>query len=401
VRRRLVRLLLAALVAMASFVAWDVHTPSRVAWQPAELQGIPVERAEGLVLQHERGDEVYASEGWSIYRSHAGGAFEKVYTLVPRVGEAWAGFSSLLRRQFGYQELVEVLPLGGDEVVVFGGGDVYRVDLGSGEQERVHTLRYFGRGKGRGVMPHGVALAADGTIFYGEYPTTLGGPPYTVAIWRGEDEGRRWSPIHEFAAGEVRHVHFVEIDPVDGALWIGTGDRSPESRLGRSTDGGLTFTWVGRDSQDFRACSLLFFPGLVVWGTDNDLGENHFLRWHRDDARVERTDARLPSPTYYTQAVDSELGVLASMEKGAAVYAVAPEGEPRPVVSWTMPAFRPDRPHPGVRLARQGPGPVAAHDWILVNPLRTVEEEAAIVRLPVGRVREAAAGPAPSAVGGR
>lgn len=63
-RRRLLRFLLAALVLAAAFVAWDVHTPSRVAWQAVDLHGIPAERADGLVLQHERGDDVYASQGW-------------------------------------------------------------------------------------------------------------------------------------------------------------------------------------------------------------------------------------------------------------------------------------------------------------------------------------------------
>lgn len=388
-RLRVLRLFLASAILAGAFVAWDVHTPARVSWETVELQGGPADRADGLVLQHERGDDVFASQGWSIYRSRAGGDFEKIHTLLPRVGEAWAGFSRLLRRRFGYQELVEVVPLGGDALVVFGGGDVYRVELASGRNERVHTLRYFGRGKGRGVMPHGLTVTADGTIYYGEYTTLLGGPAYTVRIWRGEDGGRRWSTAYEFAPGEVRHVHAVQLDPVDDALWVATGDTNPESRVGRSTDAAKSFEWIGQGSQQFRLCSLLFFPALVAWGTDADRSQNHFLRWHRQGSRVEVTSALLPSPTYYAEALAPDLGLLASMEQGAAVFAVTPDGTPRPIVAWTVPDTPLGRPHPGVRLARQGPGEVARRDSFLVNPIRTVEEEAAIFRMPISRARTA------------
>lgn len=390
-RWRFLRALLFVVGLVALFAAWDVHTPSRVPWERVDLAGGPAERADGLVVQHERGKDVYASRGWSIYRSHAGGDFEKVHTLVPRFGEAWAGFSALLRRHFGFQELVEVLPVGGDDLVVFGGGDVYRVDLRRGTQVRVHTLRYFGRGEGRGVMPHGIAVSADGTVWYGEYATRHGGPDYTIQVWRGDDGGRRWTAVYTFGPGEVRHVHVVQLDPVDGALWVGTGDTSGQSRLGRSMDGGARFHWIGRDSQDFRVCSLLFFPDRVVWGTDNDLGQNRLLRWQRTAAAVERTDVLLPSPTYYAQALGRDLGILATMENGATVYAVTSAGVPQPIVAWTLPPPRPERPHPGVRLPRSGPEPLEPSDTFLVNPLRVVETDAAIFRIPLARARTGSA----------
>ena len=103
------------------------------------------------MLQQEKPGVVWASQGFSLYRSQGGGPFEKVFTIVPRFGEAWAGYLRTLRRLFGYQELVELLPIRPNLLVVFAGGDIYRVDLARGEQERVQRLRYFGRGRAPGA----------------------------------------------------------------------------------------------------------------------------------------------------------------------------------------------------------------------------------------------------------
>lgn len=388
---RIVRL---AAVCALFCLAYDVYVPAEVRWQAVSLQVDAADRAEGLVLQHETGRDVWASHGWSIYRSRNGEAFERVYTLWPRLGEAWGGFSRTLRRRFGYQELVEVLPVGEENLVVFGGGDVWRVDLTRRSQELVHTLRFYGRGQGRGVMPHGVVVDPRGTIYYGEYPTRLDGPPYSVRVWRGEQGGQTWSVAAEFEPGAVRHVHAVEIDPVDGALWVATGDRDSESRIGWSRDGGRSFDWVGMGSQRFRACSLLFFPRLVVWGTDADRSQNYFLRWHRSGAPLEQSAALLPAPTYYTAALSADLGLLASMEFGAAVFAVSPEGTPREILRWTVPPGAAGKPHAGVRLGRRGPEPPSDDRHFLVNPLRTAEDEAAIYRVPVELARRAVVGAA-------
>jgi len=380
-RQRLVALALGVLLAVV-FAASEVRTPAEVAWEAATLQGIAAERAPGLVLQYETDRDVWASEGYSIYRSRDGGAFERVFTLRPRLGEAWAGYARTLRRWFGYQELVELLPLDEGHLVVFGGGDVYRVDLASARQERVHTLRYFGRGKGRGVMPHGLTLDPDGNVYYGEYPTHPDGAPGTIRVWRATEGATHWEVAFEFGPGEVRHIHGVQWDPYGEAIWIGTGDRDSGSRIGFSRDRASHFEWVGTGSQLYRACSLLFFPEDVVWATDADLEPARVGRWSRGAASVEALEEEVPAPTFYAQALDDRNGVIGLAERDASLWRLGRDGRLVRLFRWTMPVPARPGPHPSVRLARVPPARPTARPFVLVNPLRTVEDEATIWRLP-------------------
>jgi len=363
------------------FLAVDISSPARIAWEPTRLGEEPVLRAEGLVLQDRSGDTVWASRGYAIYRSRAWQPFERVYEIRPRLGVAWAGFSRTFRNQLRYQELVEVVPLGGQRLLAFAGGDVYRLDLGSGHQQRVHTLRYFGPGRGRGVMPHGVCRTPDGSVYYGEYATGDLGPGATIRIYRSPDGGAHWSIAHQFPPGSVRHVHSLQWDPYGRALWVTTGDRDAESRIGYSRDGARSFTWIGQGSQRFRAVDLVFLPDRVLWGMDPAPAvPSHVVSWMRASGQLRISPQTLPSPAYYALPLGPERALLTLAERKAAVWLVAPAGI-RELLSWPV---RPDpgRPHPAVRLRRS-----AAADgdgWLLLNPLRTRSDGAAIYRLREG-----------------
>lgn len=373
----------------------DVYTPARVDWQQVEIEGLVGARAEGLVLQDRIGDDVFASMGFSIYRSRAGGPFERLLTVVPTPSEAWAGYSRTFRQTFRYQEMVEVAALSQERLVVFAGGEVFRVDLEAGTQERVHTLRYYGRGEGRGLMPHGVTVDETGTLYYGEYPTRKLRPDETVRIWRSRDGGRTFEVAHEFAPGSVRHVHAVQWDPHADALWVATGDTDPQARIGYSTDGGRTFTWIGSGSQTFRTCSLLFFPDRVVWAMDAPAEDSRVLTWDRESGRIAASETVLPSPAYYTRALADGRGLVTLAEREASLWLVDRGEEPRPLLRWDA---RPDPslPHPSVRLARSHHGRDAA--WVLLNPLRTESDSSSIFRVGLAgsSMRVAAAnGPRP------
>ena len=375
-RRRFLAAFLGAAFALA--VAYELWVPARIAWEPSELAGRPAQRAEGVVLLDQRGDTIWAARGYALYRSRAGGAFERVTLLWPRLGPAWAGFSRTFRDVFRYQELVEVMALGDSSLLAFSGGDAYRVDLARGAVERVHALRYFGPHRGRGLLPHGLTRAADGAIYYGEYPTGVLAPSETVRIWRSRDEGRRWETAHEFAPHAVRHVHAVQWDPIGQALWVATGDRDADCRIGFSRDGGATFTWIGSGNQTFRAVSLLFTPEAVSWVMDSPRVPARLVRWERATHAVSTSAVVFPSPGHYVQALGGEHGVATLAERGAALWLVG-AGEPRELASWPVRPM-PGWPYPAVRLLRST-SIVPGGRELLVNPLRTEMAAAAVYRI--------------------
>jgi len=354
-------------------LAEQVRNPERVEWVFANQPRCQASKAEGLVLQEDSGDSVWAARGYDIYRSLGGGPFERVAKVRPPFGEPWLGYLSGLRRLFGYQELLEVIPLKPDLLLAFAGGAVFRVDLIHHTQEKVLTLRYFGPGKGRGVMSR-IAVDDTGRVFFGEYVNMK--MPHSVRVWRGEDEGRRWTVAHEFAPGEVGHIHGLQWNGDTHSLWLMTGDADSESGIGYSTNGGEQFEWLGRGEQRFRTCSLLFMGDAVVWATDTE--ENQLLNWSPATHELRRI-RELPAQSLYAESLDATRGLVALSTWDAAALLVTRDGIVRKVAQFT-PLQIEGHPFPGIRLARGRP---PSREWIYLNPLRTEEEESAIYRFPV------------------
>jgi hypothetical protein len=354
-----------------------VVAPRRIVWRSTTVDGLPAEVADDLVLQHDDGHTVWATRGFAAYRSRAGSEFERVFSVRPRPGSAWGGYLASLRSRFGYQELVELLPLPGERFVAFAAGDVHVVDLSSGATARTHRLRYFGRGKGRGLMAFGLTGSPDGAIYFGEYTTEPGAHP--ICIWKSSDEGRTWHEAFEFPAGAVRHIHTVQYDPYDRAIWIGTGDQNEECRVGVSHDGASTFEWVARGTQKARACGFVFFPECVLWGMDTGSEPNHLIRLQREGALADpRT--QLPGATFYHRKLDESRALLGLAQQVAEVWVTNAEGDACRWLSWSVPRSL-HGPPAAVRLGR-GESENGADGFVHVNPIRTVEHEAAIFRIP-------------------
>ena len=363
----------------AAFVTWDTHTPYEIRWEKASLDDHGVMRAPELIIQHQDIDEAWATIGYSIYRSRQGENFKKVTTIRPRFGLAWGGYSRILRSWSGHIELTEVVPLSPDLLVVFAGGDIYRIDLRTKSQDHSHRLRYFGLGQGRGVMPHGIAVDAHGVLYYGEYPTSPRDSNHTVRLYRSADEARTWKVAFEFKPGKVRHLHTVRWDPIDHALWVGTGDPNPQPRIGYLHDSGTSFRWIGMGSQLFRVVSLLFFNDVVAWGTDTREREKmRTVLWHRKENRIDIGGQALPSPAYYALELSNRAGIITLAETETSVWFIDSQNHVRKLFEWPAKTEY-HGPHPAVRVPRSSS---LGSQWVYLSPLRTTEEDAAVYRIP-------------------
>ena len=367
-------------IAALAFVIWDVRTPQIVIWEKSTLGGVGVLRAPELVIQHQEANTSWATIGYAIYRSDQGGNFEKVFTVLPKVGLTWGGFSRILRSWSGQIELMEVVPLSPGRLVVFAGGDIFRVNVKTGRQDHVHTLRYFGLGEGRGVMPHGIALDESGSIYFGEYVTRPDYKDRTIRLYRSDDEAQSWEVAFEFGPGEVRHIHAVLWDAIGRALWVGTGDQNPEPRIGYSRDSGESFRWVGAGSQLFRVVSLLFFDDVVAWATDTTEQESmRTVVWHRNQDRFDYGETILPSPAYYALKLSDSDGLITLGEAETSVWLINSRNEVRKLFGWPVGAAR-RGPNPVVRLPRVS-GSVS--EWVYLSPVRTGKHDSAVFRIPV------------------
>lgn len=352
--------------------------PRRVFWRPTTINGVPAQFADGLVLQHDDGNTVWATRGFTVYRSRDGSEFERVFFVRPRLGSAWGGYLASLRSRFGYLELVELLPLSDERFVVFAGGDVHVVDLTAKVAERTHRLRYFGRGKGRGLMAFGLTGAPDGAIYFGEYTTEPGEHP--IAIWKSADEGRTWRQAFEFPSGTVRHIHTVQCDPYGGAIWVGTGDRNEQCYVGVSHDGAASFEWVAQGTQECRTCGFAFFPDVVLWGMDTGRKPNRLIRLQRESSRI-GPQAELPGATFYHRKLDASRALLGLAQQVAEVWVANVSGDACRWLSWSVPPRAQHGHLSSVRLGR-GDAEAAADGFVHLNPIRTLEHEAAIFRIP-------------------
>ena len=377
--QKITRLTVAIVIVAVAFIVWDSHTPSEIEWESASVEGHDVIRAPDLVIQHQTASEVWATIGYSVYRSRRGDSFEKVITITPRFGLAWGGYLRVLRSLTDHVELTEVLPLSPDLLLVFAGGDIYRVNIETKSQEHVHRMRYFGLGRGRGVMPHGIAVDDEGSIYYGEYPTRISDSADTVRLYRSDDEGRTWEIAFEFEPGQVRHIHTVRSDPINHGLWVGTGDLDQESHIGYSYDRGATFEWIGGGSQLYRVVSILFFDDAVAWGTDTDEVTNmRTVLWHRSESRIDIGAQALPAPTYYALELSDKAGIITVADTDMSVWFLDSRNNSRRIFGW---AANPENsgPIPVIRLPRSTN---LGSEWIYLSPLRTIERDAAVYRFP-------------------
>ena len=151
---------------------------------------------------------------------------------------------------------------------------------------RTHIFR-----AGTHTAANGMCVDEEGRVYYGEYMDNAD-RSMGVRVYRSDDDGKDWRKVYEIAPGTVRHIHFMQVDPSTGNIWMGTGDNDDESFIVMSEDGGQRFELMGKGSQTWRAVQLIFDKEYIYWGTDagRDKGPkatNTICRMNRDATKVD------------------------------------------------------------------------------------------------------------------
>lgn len=139
--------------------------------------------------------------------------------------------------------------------------------------------------------------APNGTVYAGEYGfAVLNG----IKLWKSTNDGKSFRVAATWS--DIKHIHSVYADPyARNKIWVAIGDTGRQPRIGYSTDGGATFTYVSRAVYpESRAVGLFFTRNAVLWATDSPEVPAGFFRWNRASGQVTRVLSGLNGPFYYT-----------------------------------------------------------------------------------------------------
>jgi len=267
--------------------------------QPApELSGFTVEWAEQ--------DDYILSRGGSLYHAHQlKPPFAEVgrLPLAPhlRIGSRVDPLRRALRLSY-----YNVVRLAGDLLFATFNHSMLLIT-----PER--TTPITGLGRPFRVLRHGCAVAADGSVWFGEYVRESGSTP--LRIYRLPFGSQQAEVVHVFPAGFARHIHGVYVDPFDQSLWCLTGDSPEESKILRSSDGFEAFTTIGSGEKSWCAVSLQFRSDGIYYASDYPYRENRIYRIERGS--FTRTPiAPLDGPVYYSHRVGDDLFFAVTAETG-------------------------------------------------------------------------------------
>ena len=134
--------------------------------------------------------------------------------------------------------------------------------------------------------PMTITADSQNRFLWGEYWMNPDRKP--IGIYASYDGGKTHQMVHEFAAGEVRHIHQVIEDPSIDGYWVLTGDEDRESGIGRLSRDFKEFNWLIHGSQQYRAVVLFPLADHLIYATDTEKDYNHIYVCDKASGKVEK-----------------------------------------------------------------------------------------------------------------
>lgn len=258
-----------------------------------------------FVVQLIDDDEIWVSKNYSLYKSRIGeDDFKKVINLPFSLSDHVLLRSRLFTRALRLG-IRSVLKLKSGTFLVNSQKKIYRIEKNG---NIVEVLNFK---KGLGPLRQGWCEDNDGNCYLGEYFLN-NNRENTVNLFKSNDDGLNWKVIKKF--DDIRHIHCVQYDPFSNSIWLGTGDRSHESSISFSEDGGENWSVIGAGDEIFRTVSFIFTKDHVYWGTDSPTKHNFIYRYHRKNSEIERL-SQVDGPIHYSAEV-SNLKLFATVVEG-------------------------------------------------------------------------------------
>lgn len=266
-----------------------------------------------LTPQYVNGKTLWASSGYTLYKSRNGGENWEALSSIP--------LPALTRLACQVPPIARLFRLGIHNVLVLRSGGLLAITSGL-----IHCSIDGGRAffpverirQGRRPLHRGICEDKQGNVYYGEY--FLNSRRESVRLYKSTDGGKTFQAVYTFPPRSIRHIHFVQYDFYEDKLWIGTGDRDSECFIAYSKDGGHTFHKIGHGNQCWRAVSVIFTEKCLYWGSDAGLdapdSQNFIYRWERKTKSLEAIQ-QLHGPAYYSSILPNGVLVMASgVERG-------------------------------------------------------------------------------------
>ncbi len=163
----------------------------------------------------------------------------------------------------------------------------------------------------RNPMYNGILCLPSGELFVGEYgnPGGLG-----KRIFKSIDNGYTWSEVYSFLPGEIRHIHCLAWDHFKEKIWIFTGDADEESKVLCCDKEFENMEVIGRGSQVFRTCHVMFSDKTVDWIMDSPIETVRHVQLERSTRKVSLHNY-FAGPVWFTKKLLNGITVVASIQE--------------------------------------------------------------------------------------
>lgn len=283
-RRTIVFLILT--IIFCGYLVIDYLPPKRIKSKKYSISGIDCRRAKELIVQqYDSNNNLWATRGMIIYKlNNNDSAFVKIARVPTGFSLYWLNNFSLCRKYTHRIECTEILVSSNGSICALSAGKLWYRAVNEKKFKKSLTLPNFGINIGRGAMSTGLASSSDSLVFLGEYFKNPNRE--SVNIYKSRNNGQKWDIAYTFGNGEIRHIHAIQKDNYKDLLWVCTGDGNNESMIGWTNNNFRSINIIGKGSQNWRTCQLVFTDSTIYWGTDTGNDDSGIFKWNREKNEI-------------------------------------------------------------------------------------------------------------------